>query len=251
VVLPHDEAGAGPAVVLLHAGVADRTMWAEHLPPLAAAGFRAVAMDLPGFGAAPPADRTDPWTDVLETMDSLGISTAAIAGNSFGGAVAYNLAVAAPERVTSLALISAPAPDLDPSAELQRIWEAEESALERGDLDGAVEAVVRAWTLPDASEELRARVGAMQRRAFEHAGAAPPTEVPAPAEQDPGLLGRLETPALVACGQLDLPDFQLSAESLAARLRASPATVIPQAGHLAPLEQPEEFDRLLIAFLEG
>ena len=32
--LPHDEAGVGPALVLLHAGLADRTMWAEHVEPL-------------------------------------------------------------------------------------------------------------------------------------------------------------------------------------------------------------------------
>jgi pimeloyl-ACP methyl ester carboxylesterase len=40
-------------VVVLHAGVADRAMWSEFLPSLAAAGFRAVAIDLPGFGEAP------------------------------------------------------------------------------------------------------------------------------------------------------------------------------------------------------
>jgi 3-oxoadipate enol-lactonase len=38
--LPCDELGRGPAVVLLHAGVADRTMWAEHLEHLADAGYR-------------------------------------------------------------------------------------------------------------------------------------------------------------------------------------------------------------------
>jgi hypothetical protein len=45
--LPNDEVGSGPAVVLLHAGIADRTMWAEHLQPLADAGYRAVALDFP------------------------------------------------------------------------------------------------------------------------------------------------------------------------------------------------------------
>src|SRR4051812_34376934 len=62
VVLPFDEVGEGPAVVLLHAGVADRTMWAEHLQPLALSGHRVVAMDLPGFGHAPvtPGEQA-PW----------------------------------------------------------------------------------------------------------------------------------------------------------------------------------------------
>jgi pimeloyl-ACP methyl ester carboxylesterase len=39
-------------VVLLHAGIANRQMWRDHLEPLAAAGYRAVAVDLPGFGEA-------------------------------------------------------------------------------------------------------------------------------------------------------------------------------------------------------
>src|SRR5206468_12752513 len=88
VMLPHDEAGSGPAVVLLHAGVADRTMWSEHLERLADAGYRAVAVDLPGLGAArvTPGEQA-PWADVLRTMDELSIERAALVGNSFGGAV--------------------------------------------------------------------------------------------------------------------------------------------------------------------
>jgi pimeloyl-ACP methyl ester carboxylesterase len=250
-VLPHDEAGAGPAVVLLHAGVADRTMWAEHLPPLADAGYRAVAMDLPGFGQAPPAAEARPWSDVLETMDALDFDRAALVGNSYGGAVALNVAVVAPERATSLVLVSAPPPGLEPSTELEAAWEAEEAALVRGDTEAAVETVVDAWTLPGAPQELCGRVAAMQRRAFElQAETGEVTEVPEPAEDADGL-GRLDIPALVAAGEFDLPDFRLGAEALSQRVRNARATVISGAGHLAPLEEPEAFDRLLIDFLDG
>lgn len=117
--LPHDEAGSGPAVVLLHAGIADRTMWSGHLERLAGAGHRAVAVDLPGFGEAPAApDEQAPWADVLRTMDDLSIERAALVGNSFGGAVALRVALVAPSRVWALALVSAPAPALEPSPEL-------------------------------------------------------------------------------------------------------------------------------------
>ena len=51
--LPYTEAGSGETVLLIHAGIADRSMWDEHLGWLARAGFRAVAVDLPGFGEAP------------------------------------------------------------------------------------------------------------------------------------------------------------------------------------------------------
>ena len=81
--------------------------------------------------------------------------------------MALGVAAVAPERVWALALISVPPPELEPSPELQAAWDAEEAALERGDVEGAVAAAVDAWTLPGAPESLRARVAEMQRRALE------------------------------------------------------------------------------------
>ena len=248
--LPHDEAGSGPAVVLLHAGIADRTMWSDQLGPIAGAGHRVVAMDLPGFGDAALEGEQAPWSDVLETMDALGIDRAAVVGNSFGGAIALRLAVVAPERVAALALVSAPPPDLEPGPELQAAWEAEESALERGDVDAAVGAVVDAWLRAGPPGALREHVAAMQRRAFEvqlAAGDLPEAEDPL--EADPDALARLDVPALVAVGVLDMPDFVSGAEALARLLPRARHVLIPGAGHLAPLEQPEAFRELLLGFL--
>lgn len=249
--LPHDDVGAGPSVVLLHAGVADRRMWADLLPAVAAAGYRAVAVDLPGYGDAPAVGYA-PHSAVLDTMDALDVDRAVLVGNSFGGAVALRVAVVAPERVAALALISTPAPGVEPSAELEAAWQAEESALERGDIAGAVAAVLDAWTLPDAQPVLRDRIAAMQRRAFELealAGEVPPAEDPL--EPDSSALSTLNTQALVAVGEFDMPDFHVGAEVLAQELRQSRLVVIPQAGHLAPLEQPDAFRELVLDYLRG
>ncbi len=247
--LPHDDRGSGPAVVLLHAGIADRTMWAEHLGPLAEAGHRAIAVDLPGFGEAPPRPDQPEWEAVLETMEELSVERAALAGNSFGGAVAMRAAVLAPERVVSLALTSAPPPVLEPSAQLAAAWEAEQAALERGDIEGAVEAVLDAWLLPDAPEELRRRVGRMQRRALELQAGAAAAEPPDPLEERPEMLEALEVPTLVAAGEHDLGDFRSGAEAVAAAIPGSRLELIEGAGHLAPLEQPDAFRALLLHFL--
>jgi pimeloyl-ACP methyl ester carboxylesterase len=249
--LPHDEAGSGPAIVLLHAGIADRSMWAELLEPLAAAGHRVVAFDLPGFGEAEPAPGEQaPWLDVLSAMDALSIERAALVGNSFGGAVALRVALVAPERVSALALISAPGVEFEPSAQLRAAWDAEEAPLDRGDTEAAVAAVVEAWTLPDAPQELRGRVAAMQRRIFEvQAGITEPTEGPDPAEEHPELLAGLDIPVLVAAGEHDMPDFLDAAEQLAATLPRAQHAVIAGAGHLAPLETPAVFRELLLGFL--
>jgi pimeloyl-ACP methyl ester carboxylesterase len=249
--LPHDEAGRGPGVVLLHAGVADRSMWREHMEPLAGAGFRVLAFDLPGFGDAPVADGgRAPWDDVLEAMDELSVDRAALVGNSFGAAVALRAAVVAPERVWALALISVAAPGSDPSRELEAAWEAEESALHRGDLDAAVDAVVDAWTQPGAPLELRERVAAMQRRAFELQARVDDEEEPAdPLDERPDAIRELDVPTVVASGPGDKPDFREGGEQLARALPRARFELIEGAGHLAPLERPEAFRDLLLGFL--
>jgi pimeloyl-ACP methyl ester carboxylesterase len=251
VILPHDDQGTGPSVVLLHAGVADRRMWAEQLGPLSTAGHRVIAIDLPGFGEAPMAVEQDcPWLDVIETLDWLGVERFALVGNSFGGWVAQRVAVLVPQRLAALALISSPDDAIDPSPRLKAVWEAEESALEREDFDAAVQAVVDGWTLPGAPQRLRLRIGQMQRRAFELQ--VQDGETPAgrdPLEADPSALGRLELPVLVACGEHDMSDFHAAAQRLTADIAGARLVVIEGAGHLAPMERPKPFAELLLGFL--
>jgi pimeloyl-ACP methyl ester carboxylesterase len=232
--LPYDDVGSGPTVVLLHAGVTDRSMWSELLP---LEGFRALAPDLPGFGEAPVAPGPQaPWEDVL----AIAPERFALVGVSFGGAVALRMAAVAPERVTRLLLVSTPPPGLEPSDQLAQAWSREEEALERGDLDAAAQAVAEAWAPP----ELRPRVAAMSRQAFELQEAAGDVEE-APDPLDTGV-PHLDVPVLVAAGEHDMPDFRSG--SFAASLGA-PLELIPGAGHLAPLETPEAFRALLLRFL--
>jgi pimeloyl-ACP methyl ester carboxylesterase len=250
VALPHDELGSGPALVLLHAGIADRRMWRENLRPLADAGHRVVALDLPGFGEAPAADEA-PWDAVIATLAELEIERCVLVGNSFGGAIAQRVALLAPERVRALVLVSSPVEGLEPSDELQAAWEAEEAALEEGDVDAAVVGTVETWTLPDAPPELREQVAEMQRRAFElQSEAVDEQPLEDPLEDYPDALARVDAPALVIVGERDMVDFRDAAGALATVLRAGDPVVIAGAGHLAPLEQPHAFREALVGFLE-
>ena len=249
--LPHDDRGSGDAVVLLHAGVADRTQWRDHLEPLARAGHRVVAVDLPGFGDAPESSGPHaPWRDVLDTMDALSIDRAALVGNSAGAGVALRVAAVAPDRVAALVLISPGLPGAEPSPQLATAWAAEEEALERGDVDAAVAAVVDAWTLPDASADVRDRVAAMQRRAFVTQLATTDfTEAPDPVQDNPAILSDLQIDALCLAGGRDMPDFRDGARTLAASLHRARHAEIADAGHLAPLETPDELRALVLEFL--
>jgi pimeloyl-ACP methyl ester carboxylesterase len=163
--------------------------------------------------------------------------------------VALRAAAVAPSRVTGLALISALPPDVgEPSPELGAAWEAETRALERGDIEAAVAAVVEAWTLPDAPPELRERVADMQRRALTKQVNAPQVpEAPDPLDQTG--LTQIAGPAVVAAGERDMPDFREGARRMADQLPVARHVEIPGAGHLAPLETPEAFRELLASFL--
>jgi len=246
--LPHTERGEGPALLLLHAGIAHRRMWDEQLEPLAAAGHRVLALDLPGFGeAAAGPGPVAHWEDVVETMDALGVERAALVGNSFGASVALRVAALHPRRVASLVLFSASTvPDADPSPALLAAWEAEEGALEAGDLDRAVRATVASWVHPDAPAEVGARIAAMQRENYERHAGAEVEFAPDPLEEDAAPLAGLWCPALLAAGEGDMEDFRDATADLAGKLTGGRATLIAGCGHLAPLEAPEEFRRLVL-----
>ncbi len=250
--LPSDDQGTGTsAVVLLHAGIADRTMWTELREDLAGSHRRVVAVDLPGYGEAPaPTQRDAPWSDVLDTLDGLGIERLVLVGCSYGAAVALRVAALAPGRTAGLLLCSTPVEDVAISDELAAAWEAEEAALAAGDIGAAVDVVLEAWLLPDAPAELRQRIAAAQRRAFvAQRQAAAPAAVPDPLAESPAALERLDAPILVVAGGRDRREFHDGAELLARRLPGAQLAVISAAGHLPPLEAPGEFGALIDGLL--
>ena len=102
--------GEGSPVVLLHGFGASLESWATVIPALAK-HHRVLAIDLKGFGWSdrPEGDYSPDAQArmVLQLMNQRGISRAAIVGQSWGGAVALSVVVAAPERVTRVALYGA------------------------------------------------------------------------------------------------------------------------------------------------
>ena len=101
-----------PPIILIHGFISSNLIWSHVLRPLAEAGFRAIAPDLPGYGYSDkPADAqytiAEQARAVIGFMDRLGIAKAMIAGASYGGAVAATLALDYPERVEKLILVGA------------------------------------------------------------------------------------------------------------------------------------------------
>ena len=98
-----DEAGSGPAVLLLHGGLGDSELW-EPVVPFLAARFRTIRTDLRFYGRSTGPNAPWSWQDdAIGVLDALEIERAAIVGLSMGGKLALDIALAHPDRLWAVA----------------------------------------------------------------------------------------------------------------------------------------------------
>ena len=252
----HEIAGEGAPVLLIHEGICDSRMWDPQWRTFPSA-HRTVRCDLRGFGRTPlPAEPYAHARDVVELLDRLELGPAALVGVSLGGCVALDVALARPDLVNGLVLVGSSLPDHEWSDTVSRYAEEEEAALERGDLDSAVEATLRMWVdgpkrgPSEVDPAVRSFVAEMQRRALE-------LQLPTweDAEEEllvPDLASRyveLRVPTLVLVGSEDVSDMHAIAERLASGIPSARKAEIAATAHVPSIERPEEFDRLVLGFL--
>jgi pimeloyl-ACP methyl ester carboxylesterase len=108
------EAGAGPLVVLCHGFPESWYSWRHQLPALAEAGFRAVALDMRGYGQTDRPAAIEQYTllhlvgDMVGLLDALGAEQAVIAGHDWGAPVAWHAALLRPDRFRAVIGLSVP-----------------------------------------------------------------------------------------------------------------------------------------------
>ena len=255
--IAYEVRGSGPALTLIHEGIADRRMWRETLPVLEP-DFTVVTYDQRGFGdSSLPSGPATYIDDLRALLDHLGLERTTLVGASLGGRVALEFALLRPERVDRLALVAAGLADWDWADDVKRFGEEEEEAYESGDLDRAVELNLKLWVDgprrgPDAVDPaMRAFVGGMQRRAFEiplpdpQPTSAPPLDPPARER-----LADIAIPTLVVVGDEDVEDMKQIADVLAEGIPGARKVTLPDTAHMIPLERPQEFNRILQDFLQ-
>ncbi|MET8010176.1 alpha/beta hydrolase [Streptomyces sp. NPDC005271] len=108
------EQGTGPLVLLVHGFPESWYSWRRQLPAIAAAGFRAVALDVRGYGRSSAPHAVDAYRMTAHVADNVGVvralgeETAIVVGHDWGSPIAANSALLRPDVFTAVGLLSVP-----------------------------------------------------------------------------------------------------------------------------------------------
>jgi pimeloyl-ACP methyl ester carboxylesterase len=246
-----EEKGSGPAVVLIHGGQMDRRMWDAQFEEFARE-FRVVRYDLRGFGKSPsPAKGFSNEEDLARLLDELKIPKAQLVGLSLGAAVAVDFALTHANCVESLLLVCPGLggfPFQDPANNLEPVVIAarDEGPAKAAELWLANPYMNVAMENPALRPKLR-------MLAEENAGCW---------LNNPIFQRRLRPPAndrlkdvrartLAIDGERDVSDIHRIVEKMAKEIPGARKIVVKDAGHLVPMEKPEEFNRIALEFLRA
>jgi pimeloyl-ACP methyl ester carboxylesterase len=249
--LYYETNGAGLPVVFLHGLSGTHDLWKYQVPAVAP-HYQAITVDLRGHGQSdkPPG----PYSiggfaeDVLGLLDYLKIERAVVVGLSMGGGTAQTFALAYPERLRALGLISTSSEF--PASTRERFYQQAELA-ERAGMAPLAESLVASWLSPAFRERDPAEFDLNVRCTLANDPHAFAASARANAVRNwTDQLDRITCPTLFVGGDLDRADPVRNAAIYREHLKDLETHIIPGVSHLLPLEAPEILNPLLLAFLD-
>jgi pimeloyl-ACP methyl ester carboxylesterase len=246
----YEEAGAGPVVLLMHAGGADGRMWDATWDRFASR-FHAVRIDLPGAGRSPyPQTPWEPVTLIASVLDALAIERAALIGVSLSGANAIDVTLERPDRVWALVVVAS-GPRLPEGAvpvDERRVRIAE--AVARGDDETAARLFLQLWCPLRTDPELDARIREMVEQNVVMLSEVPRGLVIVPQWHAVDRTDEIAVPTLTVWGDADLEGVRNLGRLFAARLRDGRAVELPGVDHFVPMRAPQAFIDAVMPFVE-
>jgi pimeloyl-ACP methyl ester carboxylesterase len=241
-------------VVLLHGFPLDSRMWEAQLSALAGAGRRVIAPDLRGFGKS----RSDaPFTiesladDLHALLGAVGALPCVLAGLSMGGYVALAYAKKYPSDLRGLVLVDTKA-EADTAegkqgrAKMIDLVRKEGSKAVADQMMPKMLAKDAADQRPQMAQALRQMMEACPPRTIENALAAMRDR-----PDRSGELSSIKVPTLVVVGDGDAITPPAVAQSMAEKIPGAQLVTIRGAGHMSPMEQPEQVNRAMRTFVDG
>lgn len=250
-----EEHGTGKPIVLLHAFPLSRKMWQGQIDPLVAENCRVILPDLRGFGEnhnfADINTMEDLAKDIGEFLDNLKIEKAIIGGLSMGGYVTFNLYRLFPEKFAAMILA-----DTNCAADTDEKRESRFVLIEEIETDDS-HALIKNMLPNLTSEHTKTNNEALITQLREEFSSVKPKGVIAALR---GMAGRKEhcsilesisVPTLLIFGEHDKVTNLEIAQQMQSKIKFSTLQKISNAGHYSNLEQPEQFNKNLVNFVQS
>jgi 3-oxoadipate enol-lactonase len=241
------------AVVLVHGIGGSACAWTPQLTSFAAAGFRPVALDLPGYGARAPVTAMDfaaLAADLEAAIDALALDRPVLLGHSMGGMIVQAALRRRPDRYRAAVLCCTSPAFGNPSGEFQKKFIADRLApLDAGaTMPGLAASIIGEIMGPGADPAGRAL-------AIETMAATPASTYRAAVNcvvtfDERANLGSIRVPVLCLAGEHDRNAPAAMMERMAARIPGARYVCLAGVGHLPNLESPRAFDAAVIDFLK-
>ena len=250
--IAYETRGAGPALLFLHAFPLGLGMWEPQVSAFASS-HQVIRFDARGFGGSPPGDGLLTMEriadDAVGLLDHLDVSRAIVCGLSMGGYAAFALVRRHADRLKALVLADTRAGADSDAARAARAAQADKVRKEGS-------ASIADAVLPKlVGETTHAQRPELVARLKETIAANPPRGI---ADALAGLAARADStstlrevrvPTLVVCGAEDVLTPVSESEALVRGIAGSKLEVIPAAGHLSSMENPDQFNAVLRKFL--
>jgi pimeloyl-ACP methyl ester carboxylesterase len=247
----YSDQGHGKALILIHAFPTDKQLWLPQINGLSA-NFRVITLDLAGFGNA---EKTDGQvvtmnayaSQVKALMDKLHISKAIIGGESMGGYVALTFLKQYPEKVRALILSDTRSVADSEQTKIDREKSAQD-VLANGSAKLIANFMPKALS-PEADEVTRLSLQhILEQQSAE--GIASALRGMAAREDTSSVLSATKLPVLIMTGDKDALISPQESRNMHALAKNSKLIEIKNAGHLASLEQPEQWNQAVIEMFD-
>jgi 3-oxoadipate enol-lactonase len=252
--LYYEIAGEGRPLVLIHGGLVNSGLWDDQFEVFAQ-HYRTLRYDVRGFGRSKsPTSYFSNHGDLRDLLDFLGIGRVHVLGLSMGGGIAIDFTLAYPNHVAALLPIAAGLGGYHATSN-RALRDELNAAYERGDKERAIELSLQMWTdgpqrTPDQVDpSVRDRIRAMTVQTFD----LPDVEQWLQRLEPPAIdrLAEIHAPTLFVVGDQDVEDILKIGDLIIANVRGAQRAVIPSTAHHLNVEQPAEFNRIVLEFLDS
>jgi 3-oxoadipate enol-lactonase len=242
----YEIAGKGENIVLLHDGMVNHRIWDEQFP-LLARNYRVIRYDRRGYGkSSDPETKYSHIDDLNQVFVQLKVDKAIVFGMSSGGGLAINFALTYPEKVKGLVLVGSVVSGFGYTSHM---------TTRGGHMNPAYMSdpakLIKYFIMDDPYEIYSGNIKAKEKvmTLLPYLGRDNNVPTKPPEKIAVKCLSEIKVPTLILVGEYDIPDVHAHAGVINAGIQNSKREIIPNSGHLIPIEQPLLFNEVVMTFL--